>query len=63
MNLSKADLELWISDLQGMENGALGEQKSKADREVYELWLKEQQKKVAPGFNFEIMTPTSATKD
>lgn len=61
MNLSKADLDAWITDLNEIELVSLDENKSGADILKYTEWLKTQQRKVAPGFNFDIMTPS--TKD
>lgn len=59
MNLSKQDLEAWIGDLHEIEREFLDSEKSAADIEKYTDWVKSQQRKVAPGFDFEIMTPTA----
>lgn len=61
MNLSKMDLESWIGDLHEIELASLDRKNSQADIEKYSEWLKKQQRKVAPGFNFDIMTPTSTS--
>lgn len=58
MNLSKPDLESWIANLEEMELTFLDSEKSKEDMGKYTEWVKSQQRKVAPGFNFDIMTPT-----
>lgn len=58
MNLSKLGLDAWIADLNELDLTSLDETKSRADTQVYTEWLKSQQRKVAPGFNFDIMTPT-----
>lgn len=58
MNLSKPDLENWIAKLEEIELTFLDLESSKEDIDKYTEWVKSQQRKVAPGFNFDIMTPT-----
>lgn len=60
MNLTKADLESWIADLHEIDSTSLDEAKSQADIAKYTDWVESKQRKVAPGFNFDIMKPTPA---
>lgn len=60
MSLTEEDLEAWKNDLEEFKKTKLFTDSLKQAQKEYQDWLKAVQRKVAPGFSFNIMTPTSA---
>ncbi|GEQ69445.1 hypothetical protein JCM33374_g3117 [Metschnikowia sp. JCM 33374] len=51
------ELHAWVADLNALEQEQLGEETREKDIAVYHDWLAAAQRKVAPGFSFDVMTP------
>ncbi|GBL51780.1 hypothetical protein ACI3LY_003439 [Candidozyma auris] len=60
VTINKEDIEAWIADLQKFKKEKFDSEEKKRAIQKYEEWLKSVQRKVAPGFDFDIMTPASA---
>lgn len=58
--LQKHDLEAWIAELDLLRQANLDPDWRLEQSELYHQWLKDLQRKVAPGFNFDAMTPLNA---
>lgn len=60
LNISDKDLDQWEADLEKFEQERLDPSIHEEAQKAYQDWLRNTQRKVAPGFNYDIMTPTSA---
>ncbi|OBA17971.1 hypothetical protein METBIDRAFT_226333 [Metschnikowia bicuspidata var. bicuspidata NRRL YB-4993] len=56
--ISREELQAWTTDLEAVERNDLNMEARDKDIAVYKEWLVKVQRKVAPGFDYEIMTPT-----
>ncbi|KAI5958827.1 hypothetical protein KGF57_002261 [Candida theae] len=57
LNISKEDIDKWINDLDQLKNKIANESGTDDSVKSYESWIKEQTTKVAPGFDYNILTP------
>lgn len=60
VSLTKQDLESWIAELDTLKQANLDPDWRLQQSDLYRHWLKDLQRKVAPGFNFDAMTPLNA---
>lgn len=60
LNITEADLESWSKEIEDFKKDHFNTDAEKAAIKKYQDWLKSVQRKVAPGFSNQIMTPTSA---
>lgn len=60
LNITEADVESWGKEIEDFKKDHFDTEAEKAAVKKYQDWLKSVQRKVAPGFSNQIMTPTSA---
>ncbi|KAM9926660.1 hypothetical protein OXX59_003047 [Metschnikowia pulcherrima] len=60
--ISRDELDAWKRDLEKVEKDGLNPEKREEEIKVYKDWLSGVQRKVAPGFSFDVMTPRKTGK-
>ncbi|CCG23261.1 Mvb12 ESCRT-I complex subunit [Candida orthopsilosis Co 90-125] len=57
LNITKEDIDKWSNEIDEYKTMIANEQKTDSSVVNYEKWIKEQSTKVAPGFDYDILTP------
>lgn len=60
INVTEADLESWKKEIEDFGKAHFKTDAQNEAQKKYQDWLKSVQRKVAPGYSNQIMTPTSA---
>lgn len=60
VSVQRQHLESWIAELDLLKQDNLDSEWRRQQSDVYTHWLKDLQRKVAPGFDFDAMTPLNA---
>lgn len=58
VNVTEEDMKKWTAELEVLREKYFGKEATEREIAVYENWLTQLQRKIAPGFNFEVMTPS-----